>query len=101
MDAHAEAITHLKAAAETAWAARWDMSWDMNHDDVVNLADLWLMTSWFFFAPGDAVLLLAMIYATPVALFAGLDPSFLSGVTSGIFSAVVWLVGLGFFARRA
>ena len=55
MDAHAEAIAALKAAAEMAWSLRWDMSWDMNHDNVVDLADLWLLTAWFFFAPGDAI----------------------------------------------
>ncbi len=101
MDAHAEAIAALKAAAEIAWSLRWDMSWDMNHDNVVDLADLWLLTAWFFFAPGDAILLLAMIYATPAALLAGIDPLALSGVLSGIVSAIVWLVMLGFFARRA
>ena len=50
---------------------------------------------------GDAILLLAMIYATPAALLAGIDPLALSGVLSGIVSAIVWLVMLGFFARRA
>ena len=101
MDAHTEAIAALKAAAEIAWNLRWDISSDMNHDNVVNLADLWLLTSWFYFAPGDAILLLAMIYATPVALLAGIDPLSLSGALSGIVSAVIWLVTLGFFARRA
>jgi hypothetical protein len=101
MEAPAAAIAHLKSAAEIAWTARWQMSWDMNHDDVVNLADLWLLTSWFFFAPGDAILLLAMMYATPVALFLGIDLQSLSGILSGTISAIVWLVTIGYFARRA
>ena len=101
MEAHTEAIAQLKAAAEIAWNARWQMSWDMNHDNVVNLADFRLLASWFFFAPGDALLLLVTIYATPVALFVGIDPQSLSGALSGTSSAVVWLTVLGFFARRA
>jgi hypothetical protein len=66
VSAHTETIAQLKAAAELAWSARWQMSRDMNHDDVVNLADFRLLASWLFFAPGDALLLMTMIYATPV-----------------------------------
>lgn len=101
MDAHAAAIAQLKAAADLAWSTRWNTSWDMNHDNVVNLTDVLLLASWFFFAPGDALLLVTMIYATPIALFIGIDPSSLSGVASGAVSALAWLVLLGFFARRA
>jgi len=101
MDPHADAIAQLRAAAQIAWSLRWDMSWDMNHDNVVDLADFWLLASWFFFAPGDFLLLAAMIYATPVALFLAIDPLSLSGILSGIISGIVWLVTLGFFARRA
>lgn len=100
MDANADTLAQLRESAEIAWGLRWQMSWDMNNDGAVDVADFWLMTKWFFFVPGDGLLLLTMIYATPVAIFLSVNPLSLGGLLSGLISAPLWLIGIGFFARR-
>ena|SRR5713101_7473981 len=81
----------LKIADDLVWDIRWHIAWDMNGDGVVTISDAGLWLKWIFFAPGDLLLLLLMMYGTPAALFLEINPDSLSGFLSGLISASLWL----------
>jgi hypothetical protein len=54
------------------------------------LADTLLWAKWIFFAPGDFLFYLIIIYVPAVAIFLGLGATSMYGVLSGILSFVLW-----------
>ena len=92
MAANSATEQQLRIAAEFAWNIRWKIAWDMNGDGVVTISDAWLWLKWIFFAPGDLLLLLLMSYGAPIALFLEINPASMSGMLSGVISAIVWYI---------
>ena len=86
------AIQQLKAAAEQAWDIRWRIASDMDGDGVVTISDVGLWIKWIFLAPGDLLVLLAMIHATPIALYLEISPENISGLLPGALSLFTWLL---------
>jgi hypothetical protein len=93
----------LRAAAELAWADRWQIALDMNGDGLVTVSDAWLWLKWFVLAPGDVLLLLLMKHGTSVAIALQMHPqSGLYGFLSALISAAAWLfVASSAIPRRA
>ena len=86
------AMQQLRAAAEQAWDIRWRIASDMNGDGVVTIADVGLWVKWIFLAPGDLLVLLTLIYATPIALFLEISTNNISGFMSAALSLFTWLI---------
>jgi hypothetical protein len=82
----------LRAAAELAWADRWQVALDMNGDGLLTVLDAWLWLKWIVLAPGDILLLLLMKHGTSVAFALQMHPqSGLYGFLSALISAAAWL----------
>ena len=86
------AMQQLRSAAEQAWDIRWQIASDMNGDGVVTIADVGLWIKWIFLAPGDFLVLLTLIYATPIALFLEISTENISGFMSAALSLFTWLL---------
>jgi hypothetical protein len=93
----------LRAAAELAWADRWQIALDMNGDGLVTVSDAWLWLKWIMLAPGDVLLLLLMKHGTSIAFTLQMHPqSGLYGYLSALISAAAWLfVASSAIPRRA
>ena len=93
----------LRAAAELAWADRWQVALDMNGDGLVTVLDAWLWLKWIVLAPGDVLLLLLMKHGTSVAFALQMHPqSGLYGYLSALISVAAWLfVASSAIPRRA
>ncbi len=74
-------------------AGRWFIAKDMNCDGVFTISDVLLWGEWVFFLPGDG-LLWALMEWQSVATFLELTPAAYSGWSSGIVSAIIWLIAI-------
>lgn len=52
---------------------RWHLSADPNFDGVLSISDVWLWIKWFYFAPGDLIIL-SLASIEPLGTFFELGP---------------------------
>lgn len=70
---------------------RFSLAEDMNCDGRFTIGDVGLWLHWVFFLPGDALILLLLEQAAPVAGFLELGPAYYGGWFSGFLSFFLWL----------
>lgn len=77
---------------------RWNLSWDMNSDGLISISDFWLIFEYFFFLPGD-ILLIFLIHLFSDSVLQFFEISTVTDVYgtafSGIISFILWLTLLG------
>ena len=73
----------------------WAFVTDMNFDGAVTISDISLWFKWLFFLPGDGLIYFIMNSAPDLARFFELSNSNYGGIFSGVFSGIVYLIGLG------
>lgn len=95
---------------EVLWHARWraiveinsegavttTLARDMNGDGVLSISDVSLWIQWAFWLPGDYLLIGIWRVAPEVAVFLELTPAHLGGWVSGIVSAAIICIGIGY-----
>jgi uncharacterized iron-regulated membrane protein len=77
---------------------QWSFIADMNFDGAVTISDAWLWLKWLFFYPGDLLFYVLMTSVSPVARFLELSQSSYGGWSSGIISAITWLIACSVIA---
>jgi hypothetical protein len=78
-----------------AWRMRWHFVADANGDGQITISDVGLWIGYFFFIPGDVLLLSIMRWLPGFAAFMEMTPKLIYGWWSGIISGFVWLTFIG------
>jgi hypothetical protein len=72
---------------------------DMNGDGRFTISDVGLWTKYFFFFPGDSLIVFLTMNFPTFTEFVEVGPNWCHGVLSGVFGVFVWgfclLIGLG------
>lgn len=68
---------------------------DLTGDGAFTISDVWAWFKWIYFAPGDLVAILFL--DTGPGNFLEMTVDSLSGIGSGVFSLLVWLLLFSFY----